>query len=58
LRDARAGRTTLLLTISAPALARCDRVVVVDAGRVVSEGLHDELLHDPRYRDLVAPGES
>ena len=55
LRDARAGRTTVLLTISAPALARCDRVVVVDHGRVVSQGLHDELLHDPRYRDLVAP---
>jgi putative ABC transport system ATP-binding protein len=55
LRDARAGRTTVLLTISAPALARCDRVVVVDNGRVVSQGLHEELLHDPRYRDLVAP---
>jgi putative ABC transport system ATP-binding protein len=55
LRDARAGRTTVLLTISAPALARCDRVVVVDNGRVVSQGQHDELLHDPRYRNLVAP---
>ena len=58
LRDARAGRTTVLLTISAPALAQCDRVVVVDAGRVVSQGLHDELLHDPHYRDLVAPDAS
>ena len=58
LRDARAGRTTVLLTISAPALAQCDRVVVVEAGRVVSQGLHDELLHDQRYRDLVAPGAS
>ncbi len=55
LRDARLGRTTLVLTISAPALAQCDRVVVIESGRVVSQGVHDELMHDPRYRALVAP---
>src|SRR5439155_18967219 len=37
LRDARAGQTTLLVTVSAPALARCDRVVVIESGRVVAE---------------------
>jgi ATP-binding cassette subfamily B multidrug efflux pump len=55
LHDARAGQTTLLLTVSAPALARCDRVVVVESGRVVAEGVHDELMHEGRYRNLVAP---
>jgi putative ABC transport system ATP-binding protein len=58
LRDARVDRTTLLVTVSAPALARCDRVVVIESGRVVAEGVHDELMHDLRYRDLIAPDAS
>ena len=58
LSDARAGRTTILLTVSAPALARCDRVAVIESGRVGSLGRHDELMHDARYRAIVAPGSS
>ncbi|HXY93040.1 MAG TPA: ABC transporter ATP-binding protein [Acidimicrobiia bacterium] len=56
LRDARADRTTAMITVSAPALALCDRVVLVDDGRVVAEGRHEELMHDAHYRALVAPG--
>jgi ABC-type multidrug transport system fused ATPase/permease subunit len=55
LRDARAGGTTVLVTVSAPALALCDRVVLVEQGRVVREESHEELMHDARYRALVAP---
>jgi putative ABC transport system ATP-binding protein len=55
LQNARAGRTTLLITVSAPALALCDRVVLVEGGRVVREESHEELMHDVRYRALVAP---
>ena len=53
--DVRGRRTTVLLTVSAPALASCDRVVVVEDGRVVLEGRHEDLMHDARYRDVVAP---
>jgi len=55
LRNAREGTTTLLLTVSAPALALCDRVALVEGGRVVREESHEQLMHDARYRALVAP---
>ena len=41
---ASAGRTVLLVTHRVAAAARCDRVVVLDEGRVVEEGTHDALL--------------
>lgn len=55
---ARYGATTVLVTASAPALARCDRVVVIDGGRVRIQGRHEDLLVDRAYRDLVAPESS
>jgi putative ABC transport system ATP-binding protein len=55
LRAAREGTTTVLLTVSAPALALCDRVALVEEGRVVREESHEQLMHDARYRALVAP---
>ena len=45
LREARAGRTTVIVTASPLVLDRADRVVLVDDGRVaVAEGTHRELL--------------
>jgi ATP-binding cassette subfamily B protein len=38
------GRTSILLTHRYNALARVDRIFVLDEGRVVEEGSHDELL--------------
>jgi ABC-type transport system involved in cytochrome bd biosynthesis fused ATPase/permease subunit len=34
----------------------CDEIVVIDSGRVIEQGSHDELmvLHGGRYRELVA----
>ncbi|HEU4411750.1 MAG TPA: ABC transporter ATP-binding protein [Polyangiaceae bacterium] len=37
-------RTLLLITHRVAAAAQCDRVIVLDAGRVAEEGTHDELL--------------
>ncbi len=37
-------RTVILITHRVAAARRCDRVVVLDAGRVVEEGTHEELV--------------
>ncbi|MFI7645254.1 ABC transporter ATP-binding protein [Micromonospora sp. NPDC049460] len=55
LREARAGRTTVVFTTSPLLLGRADRVAHLDAGRVVGAGGHADLLAaDPGYRRLVA----
>lgn len=58
LRDARAGRTTVVVTTSPLVLDQADRVVLIEEGRVVTQGLHRELLRiSPDYRDTVTRGE-
>nr|WP_269810196.1 ABC transporter ATP-binding protein [Kineosporia rhizophila] len=55
LRVARAGKSTLVVTSSPLMLDRCDRVVLLNNGRVVAEGTHRHLLRsEPGYRDVVA----
>ncbi len=48
LRDARAGRTTVVVTASPLMLDRADRVVLVEDGRVSAQGSHRELLRRER----------
>jgi ABC-type multidrug transport system fused ATPase/permease subunit len=51
----RAGRTTVVCTVSPLWLHHADRVVLLDGGRVVTEGRHEDLLAgDPAYRAVVA----
>jgi ABC-type multidrug transport system fused ATPase/permease subunit len=58
LREARAGRTTVIVTTSPLVLDQADRVVLVEGGRVVAEGTHRELLAErPDYRETVTRGE-
>jgi len=58
LRDARAGRTTVVVTTSPLVLDLADRVMLVRDGRVVEEGPHRELLRrSAEYRDVVTRGE-
>ncbi len=40
----RAGRTVLFSTHRMASLSRCDRILVMDGGRIVEQGTHDDLL--------------
>jgi len=58
LREARAGRTTVVVTTSPLVLDQADRVVLIEDGRVVAEGTHRDLLRSSEsYRDTVTRGE-
>lgn len=56
LRDWAADRTMIYVGYRAATIAAADRVVVIDDGRVVDHGRHEELLDRcPLYRRLVDP---
>ncbi len=44
LEEVNAGRTTLIVAHRVSALKQCDRIYVLEAGRVVEQGTHDELV--------------
>ncbi|HET9690265.1 MAG TPA: ATP-binding cassette domain-containing protein, partial [Acidimicrobiales bacterium] len=50
-----AGRTTLVISHRPATIALASRVVLLDGGRVVADGTHDDLLAGcPRYREVLA----
>jgi ATP-binding cassette subfamily B protein len=55
LDEVMAGRTTIIIAHRPATIALADRVLLLDGGRIVAEGTHDELLaREPRYRELLA----
>jgi ATP-binding cassette, subfamily B, bacterial len=55
LREVMSGRTTLIIAHRPATIALADRVVLLDGGRVVAEGTHDDLLESSeRYREVLA----
>ncbi|SCL13771.1 ABC transporter ATP-binding protein [Micromonospora inyonensis] len=59
LGPARAGRTTLVCTTSPLVLRAADHVIVMEDGKVVAEGRHEDLLGtEPRYAATVSRAEN
>ncbi len=49
------GRTTIIVAHRTSTLMLADRVVVLDEGRIIGEGIHQELLETlPRYAEILA----
>jgi ATP-binding cassette subfamily B protein len=58
LTEVMSGRTTLVIAHRPATIALADRVMLVDDGRVVAEGRHEELLvESARYRAVLAAAE-
>jgi ATP-binding cassette subfamily B protein len=57
LREVMRGRTTFVIAHRLSTIALADEVVVLERGRLVARGTHDELLDaSPLYREIVEKG--
>jgi ATP-binding cassette, subfamily B, bacterial len=59
LEEVMTNRTTIVIAHRPATIALADRVALLDGGRIVAQGTHDELLaNDARYREVLAAVEA
>ncbi len=59
LEEVMAGRTTIIIAHRPATIALADRVVLLDHGRIVAEGTHEDLSADnAHYREVLARAEA
>jgi ATP-binding cassette subfamily B protein len=57
LREAMRGRTTFIIAHRLSTIALADEIAVLEGGRLVARGTHEELLEvDDLYREIVEKG--
>jgi ATP-binding cassette subfamily B protein len=54
LAQAMEGRTTLIVAHRVETISLADRIVLLEAGRIVADGRHEDLLDRPEYRAALA----
>jgi ATP-binding cassette subfamily B (MDR/TAP) protein 1 len=55
---ARAGQTTIMITHKLPVMRMCDRIVVMDKGRITEQGTFEELIRKKGvFAQLASGGE-
>ena len=55
MRRAQEGRTTILITHRLSQIRWADRIIVLENGRLIANGSHEELLRfSPHYRRIFA----
>ncbi|KAF8323853.1 hypothetical protein DL93DRAFT_2222741 [Clavulina sp. PMI_390] len=58
IKSVKHGRTTLLITHKLPVMQMCDRILVVDGGRIVEDGTFDDLMRmRGTFHKLASAGE-